>query len=320
MRGIGWKGGVFAFGVVAALALAIFAAPEWIAPWTPDPTEQAILYEIRLPRAMTAFAVGALLALSGCALQTLLGNPLAEPYVLGAAGSGALGAVAAILWLSPEAGVRALGACIGALLGTALVGAFARFGVLRLLLAGVVLASFWAALLALLLALLAPSQLAGAMAWLMGDLASQPIAWPWLWLAAVVLLAALLAKEEALDRLLLGERHAAALGEHVALLRRWLLWLASIATGIAVAAAGTIGFVGLVVPHAVRLVIGARHRQLLPIAALAGGAFLACADALARTLAAPHELPVGVITALVGVPLFLRLLLHRERACWPLRD
>jgi len=296
----------------AVLLLALGAGESWISPWAPaDELERRILFELRLPRLLTAFAVGGLLALAGCWFQVLLGNPLAEPYVLGVAGSASAGAVAALMVAPASAGAMSLGAFAGAWIGIAAVLLFARLGPGRMLLAGVVLAAFWSAVLALLLALLPGEGLLRAFGWMMGDLASghlPPTLLLLVWLAA---LAAGLLLARSLDLLLLGERHAEALGVEVAPLRRKLLLLASATTALAVTAAGTIGFVGLVVPHLLRLLFGALHRTLLPAAAIGGGLLLLLADTMARTVIAPAELPVGVLTAILGVPLFLWLLLRR---------
>ncbi len=305
-----WAG--LAILTLASLWLALAAGGEWINPFAPGSEMNAtILWELRLPRVLLAFAVGGLLALAGAWFQVLLGNPLAEPYVLGVAGSASVGAVASLMLWSGSVLAMSVGAFAGSWVGIALVMLFAPLGPGRMLLAGVVLAAFWAAVLSLLLALLPEQGLYRAFAWMMGDLSHSAI--PVGLMLAVWALALLvgMALARQMDRLMLGELHAMALGTDVAALRRRLLWMASAVTALAVTAAGTIGFVGLVVPHLMRLQFGALHRRVLPASAIGGGVLLALADAGARTATAPSELPVGVLTALLGVPVFLYLLARR---------
>ncbi len=279
-----------------------------------------IVTRLRLPRALAAFAVGGLLALAGALMQVLLRNPLADPYVLGLSGGAAVGALGAML-----AGLGALavnlGASAGALLAIALVFAFARrdfarqqmFGALdaspRLLLTGVIMAAGWGALITLMLTLAPEARLRGMLFWLMGDLNGVDS-----WAPALLVLAGALAVSypaaRELNVLLRGEVLAHALGVRVVALRRMVYVLASVATALAVTTAGAIGFVGLVVPHALRLALGNDQRVLLPASALAGGTLLLLADTAARSLLAPQQLPVGVITALVGVPAFMFLLMR----------
>ncbi len=293
------------------LWLALGAGEQWISPFAAEGQDAAILWGLRLPRLLIAFSVGGLLALAGAWFQVLLGNPLAEPYVLGVAGSASVGAVAGLMLMPESAWVMSIGAFAGAWMGIAVVMAFSHLGPSRVLLAGVVLAAFWAAVLALLLALLPERGLGRAFAWMMGDLSHSDIPVALLLLAWVVALACGMLLSRSLDILLLGDRHARALGVDVELLRRRLLLMASAVTAIAVTAAGTIGFVGLVVPHLMRLVFGSLHRLLLPAAAVSGGSLLMLADTASRTVIAPAELPVGVLTAIIGVPVFLYLLLRR---------
>lgn len=289
----------------------------------------AIFWELRLPRALAAFAVGGLLALSGALLQLLLRNPLADPYVLGVSGGAATGALGMLL-LAPAAPLLwgsqwsvQLGALAGALLATGLLFGLARGALLRLgrrggeggvrlILTGVMLAAGFGALLTLILSLAPDATLRGMVFWLMGDLENarwQGAAWVVLALSFVWALC----NAARLNVLAHGDAAAQLLGVRVVRLRAAALLVASLATAAAVAVAGTIGFIGLVVPHALRLSIGNDQRLLLPASALAGGIALTLADLLARTIAAPVQLPVGVITALVGVPVFL-ILLGRGRA------
>jgi len=283
----------------------------WINPFDAKGQDVAILWGLRLPRLLIAFAVGGLLALAGAWFQVLLGNPLAEPYVLGVAGSASVGAVMGLMLLPESVLAMSIGAFAGAWMGIAVVMAFSHLGPSRVLLAGVVLAAFWAAVLALLLALLPERGLGRAFAWMMGDLSHSDIPVPLLLLVWAIALAFGMLLSRSLDMLLLGERHAEALGVDVASLRRRLLFMASAVTAVAVTAAGTIGFVGLVVPHLMRMVFGSLHRFVLPASAVGGGLLLVLADTASRTVIAPAELPVGVLTAMIGVPVFLYLLLRR---------
>jgi len=302
--------------LLGLLALAVFislsAGERWLNPFAAgEGLNAVILWDLRLPRLLTAFAVGGLLALAGAWFQVMLGNPLAEPYVLGVAGSAAVGAVV-MLSLFPESSLgMSFGAFMGAVIGIAVVMAFVHLGPGRLLLAGVVLASFWSALIALMLALLPQGQLGLALGWMLGDLSSSAIPAAALLALWALALACGLLLSSSLDRLLLGEKHAAALGVDVPRLRWILLLAASAATAVAVTAAGTIGFIGLVIPHAMRLIFGGMHRVMLPASAIGGGVLLMLADSGARTVIAPAELPVGVITAFIGVPVFLWLLWRR---------
>jgi len=304
-----WGLGIVALCVLFWFALA--AGDAWINPFQATGQDAEILWQLRLPRVLIAFAVGGLLALAGAWFQVLLGNPLAEPYVLGVAGSASVGAVTALMLVPESAWAMSIGAFAGAWAGIAVVMTFSHLGPSRVLLAGVVLAAFWAAVLALLLALLPEHGLGRAFAWMMGDLSHSDIPVPLLILSWAVALGCGMLLSRSLDALLLGERHAEALGVDVRSLRRRLLWLASAVTAIAVTAAGTIGFVGLVVPHLMRLVFGSLHRLVLPASAVGGGLLLTLADTAARTVIAPAELPVGVLTAILGVPIFLYLLLRR---------
>jgi len=279
-----------------------------------DETQRTIVRELRLPRAIAAFATGGCLALAGALLQVLLRNALADPYVLGVSGGAAVGALAAML-LGAAAWLVSVGAFGGALVSTLIVFGLARgagpWSPTRLLLTGVVIASGWGATVALILSLAPEAQLRGMLFWLIGDLSAPPAAWSTLVVLAFALAAAMPFARD-LNALARGETIAAALGVDVARLP-WLLFaLSALLTAAAVTTAGAIGFVGLIVPHAIRLVLGNDQRILLPASALAGGALLLFADTLARRIAAPAELPAGVVTALVGVPVFVYLL-HRER-------
>jgi len=274
-----------------------------------------VVLELRLPRALSAFTVGALLALAGVLLQVLLRNPLADPYILGISGGAAVGALGAML-LGAGRAVLSGGALLGALLSMLLVFGLAHgrgsWSSTRLLLTGVVVAAGWAAVVSFLLAVAPESNLRGMLFWLMGDLSyDAPYSWGIGMLAVGLLVSMLIARN--LNILARGELQAAALGVDAKTLRIIVYVLASSLCAIAVTIAGTIGFIGLVVPHMLRLIGVTDHRSLIPAAALLGGSLLLSADTLARTVMAPQQLPVGVLTAMLGVPLFLALLYQGTR-------
>lgn len=299
--------------VPASLLLATsLGSSGFVWPWQADETGRRILLELRLPRALAALATGSLLAIAGCLMQVLLRNPLADPYILGLSGGAAAFSLAGLMlglaWL-PLPLLSFLGAMISVVVVFVLARGSGPWSTTRLLLTGVVVAAGWGALISLMLALGPDASLRSMLYWLMGDLSHAALSAYWLIpLAALVLVMAL--RGRTLNVLSTGATQAALLGESTRA-RFWEIYLlASLLTGLAVSLAGAIGFVGLIVPHLMRLLVGADHRRLLPAAALFGGTFLVIADTLARTLFAPRQLPVGVLTALIGVPLFL-LLLHR---------
>ncbi|AZR39630.1 iron complex transport system permease protein [Marinobacter salarius] len=276
--------------------------------------QQTLVLELRLPRTLSAFATGGLLAVAGALMQVLLRNPLADPYVLGLSGGAAVGALFAML-----AGLGGLmisgSAFAGALLATLMVFGLAHgtgsWTPSRLLLTGVVVAAGWGAVITLMLAISPAQRLPGMLYWLMGDVSYARTPWPALaFLVLVCLLVVPLGRS--LNVLARGPMQAAALGVAVRPLEWTIYILASLLTATAVTMAGSIGFVGLVVPHMLRLVLGNDQRLILPACALAGGTLLVLADTLARVVIAPEQLPVGVITALLGVPTFLYLL-YRSR-------
>lgn len=281
----------------------------------PHSLDAQVLRELRLPRAANAFMTGALLGIAGTLMQVLLRNPLADPYILGVSGGASVGA---LLALSAGAGALVLhsAAFAGALVSMLLVFSLAHgrgsWDTTRLLLTGVVLAAGWGAVISLLLALGNNNQLQGMLFWLMGDLGFVRTSL----VGAVALLlvvpsAMLLAP--ALNLLAGGELRAAALGIEVPRLRILVYVLASLSTASAVTQAGNIGFVGLVAPHMLRLAGARDHRVLVPAVVLLGGTLLSLADALSRLLIEPRQLPVGILTALLGVPLFLFLLFRAQR-------
>ena len=278
-----------------------------------------VVRELRLPRALAGFACGGLLALAGALMQVLLKNPLADPYVLGVSGGASVGALFAMLFGLPLI-VMHLGAFAGALIAMLLVFGLAHgdgsWTQTRLLLTGVVVAAGAGAVVALMLSIAPDQQLRGMLFWLMGDLSQAGSPWPALAVLALGL-AIVLPFARDLGLLARGELPAQALGVPVARLRLTIYLLASLFTAVAVNSAGSIGFIGLIVPHLVRLAMrssaGNDQRLLLPASVLAGGTLLVAADTLARSVIAPQQLPVGVLTALIGVPAFLYLLSRQPR-------
>jgi iron complex transport system permease protein len=316
-----WLGVVLALLAVALASgsseIALADLPRLL--FMPDDSGAAeVVHRLRLPRALAAISTGALLALAGALMQVLLRNPLADPYVLGLSGGAALGALGVI-----ALGGGLLALHLGAFAG-ALFSVLAVFGLAhhelgridsasspdaapRLLLTGVMMSALAMAGVSLILTLAPNDRLRGMLFWMLGDLSGADM--PAAGLLAPLLLCALLwpfGRE--LNLLLRGPGPAQMLGVNVGRLRALIFLTASAAAALAVATAGTIGFVGLVVPHGLRLWMGNDQRLLLPASALAGAAFLLAADTLARTLVAPQQLPVGAITALVGAPLFIVLL------------
>ncbi len=308
---------------VASLSAALMAGSFAVAPGevlqallgSADGVGADVVLKLRLPRALAAFACGGLLALAGALMQVLLRNPLADPYVLGISGGAAVGALSAMLAGLALALVN-LAAFAGALAAMLLVFSLAHgdssWTRTRLLLTGVIVASGCGAAVALILSIAPEHGLHGMLFWLMGDLghASSPLG-----AVAVLLLGLILTLPFAreLNLLARGDTLAHALGVSVRQVRGGIYLLASLLTAGAVTTAGSIGFIGLVVPHLVRLAMikmgwGNDQRLLLPASALAGGSLLVLADTLARTVIAPQQLPVGVLTALLGVPVFLFLL------------
>ena len=273
-----------------------------------------LVVELRLPRALTAFGVGGLLAVSGVLMQVLLRNPLAEPYILGSSGGAAVAALLAMMFGLGAAAVD-FAAFGGAMAATLLVFSIAQgsgsWTPTRLLLTGVVLAAGFSAATTLLLALSPDQNLRGMLFWLMGDLNYAYAPAQSLWLLAAITLGGLLSARH-LNVLARGDLQAAIVGLPVSGFRLLVFSVTALATAISVTTVGVIGFIGLVVPHLIRIIAGSDHRVVLPASALAGGVLLVVADTLARTILAPRQLPVGALTATLGVPLFL-ILMSRYR-------
>jgi len=273
-----------------------------------------IIMDLRLPRALTAFGVGGLLAVAGVLMQVLLRNPLAEPYILGTSGGAAVAALLAMTFGLGATFVD-LSAFAGAMLATLLVFFIAQgsgnWTPTRLLLTGVVLAAGFSAGTTLLLALSPDQNLRGMLFWLVGDLSFSYSPAQSLWLLATITVAGLIAARH-LNVLARGDLQASIVGLPVAGFRLIIFAVTALATAISVTTVGVIGFIGLVVPHLIRILAGSDHRIVLPASALAGGTLLVIADTLARTVLAPRQLPVGALTATIGVPLFL-ILMSRSR-------
>lgn len=280
-----------------------------------------ILLQVRLPRMLLGFLVGCSLATVGVALQALLRNPLADPYVLGVSSGAALGAAVGVLLgagttFLAETALPAYGFA-GGLVALGIVyrmaASYEQLPIHSLLLTGVILNAIFSALIMFITSILEPNRSYGMMAWLMGTLTAPTyggLAGLALYLAIGLFL--LISQMRVLNVLALGEDSARILGIDTEKAKRFIFVLTALVTGAVVSVSGMIGFIGMVVPHAVRLVTGADHRLLLPASALVGGTFLMGADTIARTLVSPAEIPVGIITALAGGPFFVYLLLWRR--------
>ena len=332
---------ITAFAACTALLLAVFAgvaigetpiAPDvvlqvlanklWGAGHALDPIDEGIVWNYRLTRALVAAACGAGLAICGVVLQSLLRNPLADPYLLGISAGASTGAVVvAVLGLGAGAISLSAGAFAGAICAFALVILLARAsgpsGVsAQIILAGIAGSQLFNAITAFLITKSASSEQArGIMFWLLGNLSG--VRWPSVWLAvpvAVLGLAVCLWHRRALDAFTFGADSAASLGIPVRRVQLLLISCAALVTAVMVSIVGSIGFVGLVIPHAVRLLAGTGHGRLLPVSALGGALFLIAADVLSRTLIKGQVIPVGVVTALVGAPVFALILIGRRHA------
>ncbi len=283
--------------------------------------EKIVVLELRLPRLLMALLVGALLAQCGAVMQGLFRNPLADPGVIGVSAGAALGAMVAIVWTVSSWGMWTLpvGAFLGGLLTTGLVYFLAQSSsgtsVLFLLLAGIAISAFAGSAIGLMSYYSTDQQLRDLSLWQMGTLSATHSSALWVCLATLIVLMGFFQRQAgALDALLLGESEARHLGIPVERLKRQLVMLTALGVGVAVAFTGMIGFVGLVVPHLIRLMMGPSHHQLLPLSALCGAVLLLFSDLIARQVVQPAELPVGLVTALIGAPFFLALLVQlRQR-------
>lgn len=269
-----------------------------------------MIFDLRLPRAMTALATGAMLSVAGVMMQVLLRNPLADPYVLGVSGGASFAALLAMLFGLNAAFITG-SAFIGALIAIFLVFILAKgrggWTVSRLLLTGVVMAAGWGAMISFMLVITPPDKVHGMLFWLMGDLSYDRPLGPGITILAVGIIFCIPILRQ-LNAMIWGERQAGSLGIDVNKMRLSIFFISSLLTAGAVSLAGGIGFIGLIVPHLMRLIVGNDHRILVPASALAGATLLIWADILARTLMSPTQIPVGVLTAMLGVPMFLYLL------------
>jgi len=304
------------------VVLQVLANKLWAAGYVLDPIDEGVVWNYRLTRALVAAACGAGLATCGVILQSLLRNPLADPYLLGISAGASTGAVLVAL-MGVGGGLVSLsaGAFVGAMAAFALVTLLARAsgsssGTGQIILAGIAGSQLFNALTAFLITKSASSEQArGIMFWLLGNLSG--VRWPSVWLAvpvAVVGLAVCLWHRRALDAFTFGSDSAASLGIPVRRVQFVLVACAALVTAVMVSIVGSIGFVGLVIPHAVRLLLGTGHSRLLPASALGGALFLIAADVLSRTLIKGQVIPVGVVTALVGAPVFALILIGRRNA------
>lgn len=304
-------------GLLLLLTIVLFGAAMLGAERLPlfDLTEQqrSILFDIRLPRILLGACVGASLAVAGAGLQSLLRNPLAEPYLLGVSNGAALGTMLAFVYFQNFEWARPLLAFAGA--GAASVAVYrmakSRTGmnVERLVLSGVIVTTFLSSVIVMLTTLLDAAKLRSFTFWLLGDLSQSTMNGVYISCGALLVGTLVLASQaKALNLMMVGERDAFDFGVEVGRVRLLVFGAASLVVGAAVAASGSVGYVGLIVPHLVRLTVGTDNRYVIPFSAIVGGIFVVFADTVARTAIAPRELPVGAITALIGAPLFIYLL------------
>lgn len=298
---------------MVTLVSAILLGSERVSVFEMTEQGRAILFDIRLPRVLLGACVGASLAIAGASLQALLRNPLAEPYLLGVSNGAALGTLLAFVFLDGLAWARPLLAFAGAIIATFAVYQMAKsragMNVERLVLSGVIVTTFLSSIIVLLTSLLDAARLRGYTFWLLGDLSQATYDGFYMTLAAATVGTVVLSTQaRALNLMMIGERDAFDFGVEVGRVRITIFTVASVLVGTAVAASGSVGYVGLIVPHLVRLAVGSDNRLVVPMSAISGAIFVVLADTVARTAIAPRELPVGAITALIGAPLFIYLL------------
>ncbi len=311
------RGLIIGAGLLALLVVVILAAAMLGAERLPlfDLTEQqrSILYDIRLPRILLGACVGASLAVAGAGLQSMLRNPLAEPYLLGVSNGAALGTMLAFVFFQSLEILRPILAFAGAGIATVAVYRMAKsrsgMNVERLVLSGVIVTTFLSSIIVMLTTLLDAAKLRSFTFWLLGDLSQATMNGVYISLGAVIIgTIVLMSQARALNLMMVGERDAFDFGVEVGRVRMLVFGSASLVVGAAVAASGSVGYVGLIVPHLVRLTVGSDNRLVVPFSAIVGAIFVVFADTIARTAIAPRELPVGAITALIGAPLFIYLL------------
>ncbi len=307
----------FGIGLLVLLAIvltiAVLLGSEKLAFFELSDNQRTILFDVRLPRVLLGSAVGASLALAGASLQSLLRNPLAEPYLLGVSNGAALGTMLAFVFFANFDWARPIFAIVGAGLATFTVYQMAKsragMNVERLVLAGVIVTTFLSSILVLLTTLLDAAKLRSFTFWLLGDLSQATKNGFYTTLVCAIIGTIILSSQaKALNLMMIGERDAFDFGVETGKVRLIVFTTASALVGISVAASGSVGYVGLIVPHLIRLLIGSDNRLVIPFSALAGAIFVVAADTIARTAIAPRELPVGAITALIGAPLFIYLL------------
>ncbi len=310
---------IMSAALVLVILLSLSVGPLMINPFSADPLQWRILTDLRLPRVVVALLMGAALGASGTVLQGVFRNPLADPYVLGTSSGAALAAAFGLLttgwvscWLVPSL------ALFGALITSAVVGMLGRDGWgaarERLLLSGIGVSFFLSAVLMLLMSLASADGVKRAILWMSGDLASAD--WTLVPAAALLMIAGFVlafGRSRALNALTLGDEAAFGLGLEPGRERGLLVLAASLLTAASVALGGIVGFVGLIVPHVVRIMVGSDAGRVLPLSALGGGMILCLADTVGRSVLAPLEIPAGVVTALIGAPWFLVLLRGRNR-------
>ncbi|HEX8736163.1 MAG TPA: iron ABC transporter permease [Pyrinomonadaceae bacterium] len=299
--------------LLLAFFIAVSLGSERLSFFDLSDRELSILFDIRLPRVLLGLATGASLAVAGAAFQSLLRNPLAEPYLLGVSNGAALGTMFAFIFFSQFEFARPIAAFLGASIATFAVYKMAQsragMNTERLVLSGVIVTTFLSSIIVLLTTLLDAAKLRSFTFWLLGDLSQATKNSFYLAIIAAILGTIILtATARSLNLMMLGERDAFDFGVEIGKTRLIVFATASALVGIAVASSGSVGYVGLVVPHIVRLLLGSDNRRVIPATAFAGAIFVVLADTFARTMIAPRELPVGAITALIGAPMFIYLL------------
>ncbi|CAN5299524.1 iron ABC transporter permease [soil metagenome] len=306
-------GGILILLMAVVLVAAAMLGAERLSIFDLDEQQASILFDIRLPRILLGACVGASLAVAGAGLQSLLRNPLAEPYLLGVSNGAALGTMLAFVFFDQLEMARPAMAFAGAGLATFAVykmaGSRTGMSVERLVLSGVIVTTFLSSVIVMLTTLLDAAKLRSFTFWLLGDLSQATITGVYISFgAAIIGTAVLMSQARALNLMMVGERDAFDFGVEIGRVRLLVFGAASLVVGAAVAASGSVGYVGLIVPHLVRLSVGSDNRLVVPFSAIAGAIFVVFADTIARTVIAPRELPVGAITALIGAPMFIYLL------------
>ena len=299
--------------LVVVMAAAAMLGAERLPLFDLNEQQRSILYDIRLPRILLGACVGASLAVAGAGLQSLLRNPLAEPYLLGVSNGAALGTMIAFVFFQSLEFTRPLLAFAGAVVASIAVYQMAKsrsgMNVERLVLSGVIVTTFLSSVIVMLTTLLDAAKLRSFTFWLLGDLSQATVNGVYLSFGAAVIGTIILSSQaRALNLMMIGERDASDFGVEVKRVRYLVFGAASLVVGAAVAASGSVGYVGLIVPHLLRMSIGSDNRLIVPFSAIAGAIFVVFADTIARTAIAPRELPVGAVTALIGAPLFIYLL------------